>query len=83
MSRREAEVFFDVIASDDCGLVSDIRIDDAGLISDHWLMHCKIRVLRSVVRPFEVSFRKVLEHRHTYLRTGASSVDPVYKPCFN
>ena len=32
---------------------------DAGLISDHQLIHCKIRARRSVVRSVKVSFRKV------------------------
>ena len=58
------------------------RIDDAGLISDHRLIHCKIRVRRSVVRPVEVSFRKVKNidiptfeqaHRRSTLFTNPAS----------
>ena len=78
------ESLLDVIASDDCGLFSDLCITDAGLISDHRLIHCKIRVRPSVVRPVEVLFRKVIkEHRLAYLRAGSLSVNPVHEPCCN
>ena len=49
----------DVIASDDRGLFSDLCTADARLISDHRLIHCKIRVRRPVIRPVEVSIPKV------------------------
>lgn len=45
----------DVLAFGDRGMVNDVYTDDAGLIFDHQLIHCKIMF---VVRPVEVSFWK-------------------------
>ena len=34
----------DILTSDDPGLVSEAYVDDASLLSDHELLHCKVRL---------------------------------------
>ena len=53
-----ANNLLDILASDDPGLVSETYVDDAGLLSDHCLVHCKIRLDRPESRPVTISFRR-------------------------
>ena len=54
-----ANNLLDILASDDPGLVSETYVDDAGLLSDHRLVHCKIRLDRPASHPVTISFRRI------------------------
>ena len=45
----------DILASDDPGLMSDVLVDEAGLISNHRLIHFKLRMNRPSCQPMEVT----------------------------
>ena len=49
----------DILASDDPGLVSDVLVDEAGLIADHRLIHSKLRMNRPSCQPMEVVYRRL------------------------
>ena len=82
MSRREAEVF----------LMSLLQMIAVWFLTFALTMSASSQITGSSTADTCSSFcrpsgRSVIsegkEHRHTYLRTGASLVDPVYKHCFN
>ena len=47
-----------ILASDDPRLLSDVLVDDAGLLSDHRLIHSKLCMTRPSCQPVVVTFRR-------------------------
>ena len=43
------------------GLVSEAYVDDACLVTDHRILHCKLRLNRATSRPVAITFRRLHE----------------------
>ena len=72
----------DIIVSGGPGMVSEAFVDDAGLVSDQWLLHRMLRLNRPTSRPVVIKFQRLSKVDCTefegYLLRSSQFLNPAF-----